>query len=365
MFSLSKSVTISLSSLLAATLTVAVVASGHTYSLYVNGTLVSYTATGGDTAITIAAALVAAITALAVSTITVTNLGTGAFTLTSADGLTAFGITSLDPDIVASNYASPGIYLCTVTGPVAAPVGSVNTINNAVSGLTAVSNLAVGAPGTNKESNAAFRSRRYTALYGGNATDVAIAAYLLNKVANVTFAYCVSNRTLSADALGRPAKSFEVQVIGGATQDIANGLWLCMPSGIQPYGNVGPITVIDSVGNPQIVFFSRPVPQYIWRKVVTTPDSSGTYPPNGGALIKAAIVVWAAANMPVIGGTLKLWSPNVPIATVPGIESATVTVAVTSTPTPPGAGSYGNADAVLTTQQQAIFAVSQILVNGV
>jgi hypothetical protein len=124
------------------------------------------------------------------------------------------------------------------------------------------------------------------------------------------------------------------------------------------------VTVIDSVGNPQQVSFSRPVPQYIWLKISTTPDSSGTYPPNGGALIKSAVAAWCQANMPVIGGTLKLWALNTPIGTIPGIDSATVTVAIMSTPVAPLAGAYGNADAILTTQQQAVFAVSQILVNG-
>ena len=371
-FSLSAAVTIALTSLLTVALTINTVTNGHVYSLTLNGSLISYTATGSDTAITIAAALVSAINALAISTISVTNPGAGTFTVAANDGLTGFSVTALDSFITAANYASPGIYFCTQTGAIAAPAGSVNTINNPINGLISVTNPAAGILGTLAESDAAFRVRRVTALLGGDATDAAIGAYLVNNVARVTFAYCVSNRTMSADSLGRPPKSFEVQVIGGANQAIANALWQVMPSGIQPYGNVGPLTVIDSSGNPQTVYFSRPIPQYIWIKVSTTADGSGTYPSNAGALIKSAIVAWAqglapftVAAIPTIGGTVKVWTLNVPIATIPGIDTASATIAVTSTPVAPGAGAYGTADININTEQQAVFAVSQILVNGV
>lgn len=365
-FSLSAAVTIALTSLLTVALTISTVSNGHVYSLTLNGNLISYTAGASDTAITIAAALVSAINALAISTITVTNPGAGTFTVAANDGMTGFSVTALDAYTTASAYASPGIYFCTQIGPTPAPAGSVNTINNPINGLTYVSNPAAGILGTLAESDAAFRVRRLTALQGGDATDVAIASYLVNNVPGVTFAYCVSNRTMSPDSLSRPAKSFEVQVIGGASQAIANALWQVMPSGIQPYGNVGPMTVKDSSGNPQTVYFSRPIPQYIWIKVTTTQDSSGTYPSNAGALIKSAIVSWAQLNMPVVGGLVKPWVLSGPaIASIPGIDSATVTIAVTSTPIAPGSGAYGSTDIIINTEQQAVFAVSQILVNGV
>ena len=368
-FSLTAAVTIALSSLLTVNLTIGTVASGHVYSLTLDGNLVSYTAGGSDTAATIAAALISAINALSISTITVTNLGLGVFTIAANDGETAFSLSALDSYTAASAYASPGIYNCTQTGPNPAPAGSVNTINNPINGLTAVSNPAVGVLGNLAETDPAFRVRRLTALLGGNATDVAIANYIYQNVPGVTFAYCVSNRLSVPDGLGRPAHSFEVQVLGGAPQAIANALWLCMPSGIQPYGNQGSFTVIDSSGNPQIVTFSRPIPQYIWISITTTADSSGTYPSNGGALIKAAIVNWAqglapftSAAVPLIGGRVKIYALNTPILTIPGIESATITIAVTSTPVAPGG--YGSSDIVLNTEQQAVFSTAQILVNG-
>ena len=368
-FSLTAAVTIALASLLTVNLTIGTVSSGHVYSLTLNGNLISYTAGGADTASTIAAALIAQINALAISTISVTNLGSGVFTIAANDGQTAFSISALDAYTTATAYASPGIYNCTQTGPNPAPIGSVNTINNPINGLTSVSNPAAGVLGNLAETDPAFRVRRLTALFQGNATDVAIANYIYQNVPGVTFAYCVSNRLNVPDSLGRPAHSFEVQVIGGANQAIANALWQCMPSGIQPYGNVGPLTVVDSSGNNQTVYFSRPVPQYIWISITTTADSSGTYPSNGGALIKAAIVNWAqglapftSAAIPLIGGRVKIYALNTPVLTIPGIESATITIAVTSTPVAPG--SYGSSDILLTTEQQAVFAISQILVNG-
>jgi uncharacterized phage protein gp47/JayE len=368
-FTLASAVTIALTSLLTVTLTIGTVSNGHVYTLTVNGNVVSFTAGGADTALTITTALVAAVNALSISLITVTNLGTGAFTLAAQDGTTGFSVSALDAFTLASAYASPGVYNCTQTGPISAPANSVTTINNPVNGLNSVTNPAAGILGTNAESDAAFRVRRMTALFGGDATDAAIGSFIQNNVPGVTFAYCISNRTSFVDALGRPAHSFEVQVIGGANQAIANALWQCMPAGIQPYGNVGPLTVIDSSGNPQIVYFSRPVSRYIWINITTTPDSSGTFPANAGAIIKSAIMNWvqgaspfAAPALPTIGGLMKVVSLYTPILTCPGIETLVVQIAVTSTPAAPGG--YGTADIVLTTEQQGVFSTSQILVNG-
>jgi hypothetical protein len=361
-FVLQSAVTIALTSLLSVQLNVVTVSSGHTYTFYLNGYVVQYTAGGSDTAATIAAALISAANALS-QTITITNLGSGSFSMVASDGQTAFAITSLDSDMTATNLASPGVYACTQTGPIACPIGSLNTIGTPVTGRTSVSNLAAGSLGSNAESDTALRIRRPIALFGGLATDDAIATALLNNVAGVTYAKTTSNRTSSADGLGRPAHSFEVVVMGGLNSAIAEQIWNSMPSGIQPWGNASggvTVTIVDSTGTNQTIQFSRPIPQYIWLNITTAPDSSGTRPANYQSLIKNAIVAWGQALG--VGANVKLWAINAPIAAIPGLDSVIIQMAATSTLVAPG--SYGTSDITITSEQISLWSAAQILVDG-
>ncbi len=132
----------------------------------------------------------------------------------------------------------------------------------------------------------------------------------------------------------------------------------------------GPLTVVDSSGNNQTVYFSRPVPQYIWikhharRRLLgdLSRQRRGAHQERDRELGARARALHVCGDSHSSAARVKIYALNAPILSIPGIESATVTIAVTSTPVAPGG--YGSSDIALTTEQQAVFAVSQILVNG-
>lgn len=151
------------------------------------------------------------------------------------------------------------------TGAVVALSASITEIVTPVTGWTSATNLLDATVGRAGESDAALRARFIEAFrLGGGSSDEAIRAVLLN-LADVTLARVVSNRSNITDADGRPPHSLEAIVIGGTDQVIFDGLWASIPSGIQPFGVNATGTVIDSVGNSQVVEFTRPIdlPFYI------------------------------------------------------------------------------------------------------
>ena len=192
-FSLTAAVTIALSSLLTVNLTIGTVASGHVYSLTLNGHLVSYTAGGTDTAATIAAALISAINALSISTISVTNSGWRLHDRRERrrDGVLPLCARRLHNGLRIRFARDLQLH---ADGPKPRTRGKRQHHQQPDQRADAVTNPAAGVLGNLAETDPAFRMRRLTALLGGNATDVAIANYIYQNVPGVTFAYCVSNR---------------------------------------------------------------------------------------------------------------------------------------------------------------------------
>lgn len=128
---------------------------------------------------------------------------------------------------------------------------------------------------------------------------------------------------------GRPPKSFEAIVQGGSTQAIGDKIWQVKPAGIQTYGNTM-VTVVDSMGNNQAIFFSRANPVYLWAQItlVTIPSGLNAFPANGIDLVRAAVVAYG--NSLGIGQNVYLQRVQAAIFSVPGIISATVQLARTA-----------------------------------
>lgn len=126
---------------------------------------------------------------------------------------------------------------------------------------------------------------------------------------------------------GRPPKSFEAVVQGGSDADVAEEIWLSKPAGIQTYGNTD-FTITDSQGDPQVIFFSRPTPIYIWANVVLTLYSEENFPANGLALVQQAIFAYGES----LGVGVDVLRQRVmcQIFTVPGVASGVVTLAATN-----------------------------------
>lgn len=78
-------------------------------------------------------------------------------------------------------------------------------------------------------------------------------------------------------AFGRPGKSFEIVVEGGADLDIAEVILNSKPAGIQSYGSTT-VQVFDQYDNPYNISFSRPTSVPIYATIVLQTDLSSVHP---------------------------------------------------------------------------------------
>lgn len=186
----------------------------------------------------------------------------------------------------------PGNFIAAIAGEQTCEAGELTVIPVAVTGWDQVYNYEAGIPGAPVEGDTALRVRRALASRSirGRGTDPAIEAHLQEEVAGVTHAKVTSNRTMSTDSQGRPPKSFEALVVGGDPEDIARVIWQNMPSGIECWGNTSQ-AITDEDGDEQMIFFSRPVPMYLWVELTYHLYDEESAP--SAADIKAAIVAWA------------------------------------------------------------------------
>lgn len=214
------------------------------------------------------------------------------------------------------------------TGPIPAAIGTLTEIDTPVFGWTSVTNTAAIIEGRNEETDAELRIRRKasTQAFGGNQQD-ALAAQLLN-LDDVIDALVISNRTGSTDSNGIPAHEFMCVVYGGAEQDILDVIWDNTPQGIQSYGTSSG-TVTDSQGFDQTVYYTdpTPVPIYFTLDIVTNSD----FPVDGGQQIQDAIEAYGSANF-LINDTVKLYKFFTPINTIPGIDSYTLYIGTSASP---------------------------------
>jgi nitrogen regulatory protein PII len=182
-------------------------------------------------------------------------------------------------------------------GPIRAPVKSVTQVITAVGGVTSVTNLEALGLGRQRETDEAFRLRASQSLaLTGSCTIPALTAALLN-VSSVTSATVVENIT-NAVVEGRPVHSFEAVVTAPINDaidvEIATAIWNDKPTGIRTFGNTM-VTIIDSAGNQQDIYFSRPVGTAVATRVTYTLYEEEVFPDNGPELIQKAVAAYGNA----------------------------------------------------------------------
>ena len=164
---------------------------------------------------------------------------------------------------------------------------------------------------------------------------------------------------------GRPPKSFEAVVSGGSDADVAEEIWLSKPAGIQTFGNVNGgagVPIIDSQGDTQIIFFSRPTPIYIWVQATISLYSEESFPVNGLQLIAQSILDYG--NSLGIGVDVLLQRVQCQIFTVPGVAGApTFELAATNSPT--DAPSFGTNDIIIEENEISAWDITRIALTVV
>jgi uncharacterized phage protein gp47/JayE len=214
-------------------------------------------------------------------------------------------------------------------GPTGAPLFTLTEIVTPVFGLDRVINTTQTVLGRLRETDEQLRIRRANTLQiAGAATIEAIRSNVAN-VFGVSDAIVFDNDTMVTDGDGRPPKSFEVVVEGGADADIAETIWRVAPAGIEIFGSET-VQIIDSMGNTRDIKFSRPTPVPIFVEIDLTVNAN--FPINGAALAQAAIVSWG--NTLGIGQKVIVYPQLVAqLAGIPGITNVAVRIGIAPNPT--------------------------------
>ena len=162
---------------------------------------------------------------------------------------------------------------------------------------------------------------------GNQVLTVTIIQSFVLLVESVTTSVSTMTATITG---GRPPKSFEAVVEGGTDDAIANQIWQTKPAGIETFGNVNSgngITILDSQGNTQTIFFSRPSEVTIWLTVALTLNPEETFPANGVDQVGLALLNYGQS----LGVGIDVLFQRVlsQIFTVPGIASGALEIGIT------------------------------------
>ena len=218
--------------------------------------------------------------------------------------------------------------------------GTLTVITNPMPGVASVINIESegNVDGLNRETDRELRERYYLSLsLGGASTIDAILASVL-EVPGVRTARVFHNPLIETDAEGRPPKSVEVVVLGGAEMDVAQAIHQTIAAGIQPYGEIE-VVVKDAGGQDQTIRFSRAEVVDIYVSVTVTTDA--LYPLDGDEQVQDAIIRYVGGidnqGAPHSGlglGQDVVWTALIQVArSVPGVQDVAITVGTAPNPT--------------------------------
>lgn len=257
-----------------------------------------YQAIDPDSAAGVALANLVAILGISRNQATYSTITGGGVTLTGTPTTvvpagTRFSVSATGAQFELSNPATiggggtiTGNVIAVLTGPVAAAIGALDTIDTPVAGLTAVENTAEADLGADEESDEELRARREQSLSAaGRSTPDSIRARIAD-IDGVTSVTVIENNTDAAVGL-QPAHSFQVVVLGGSAVDLAAEIWASKPAGIPSYGTSSQTTT-DGSGATQTVYYT--IPTSVTIHIRTTITTNGDYPSDGAAQIKERIL---------------------------------------------------------------------------
>ena len=185
---------------------------------------------------------------------------------------------------------------CTVNGPTQANAAILTVPLNPVYGVTSVTNTLQATPGNNLETDEQLRVRRNLSVAANGQGPVDALRGALMNLANVTAAEVYENNTDAVNANGQAARSIYCVVQGGANQDIWNTIWFKRSATVAVEGAVTG-TVVDTAGWPHTMAFDRPTATPIY--IIANIKKRTGFPVTGPAIIQAAIIAWALANISI------------------------------------------------------------------
>ncbi len=266
----------------------------------------------------------------------------------------------VNPVVITIQETTPGVLpnvsmdmVAIEDGPTQALAGTLTVIETPIAGWESVTNPLDAKLGRDIETDAELRIRRALSLANpGTATVEAIRSRLL-QVIDVKAAVVYENITMLTDMSGRPPKSFEAVVLGGADQEIADLIWNVKPAGIGSYGSEL-IVVVDTQGFTHDIKFSRPTEKIINLELTVTTDIN--FPVNGDLAIIQNLLDFAQKNLS-IGDDVVRVQLFCPVTDVSGVVDVTILMSVDPAP-PADVGSI-----VIAEDEIAIFDSGHITVN--
>lgn len=221
-------------------------------------------------------------------------------------------------------------YESVITGAIPVSIRTIDIIETPVTGLDEVNNFEQGTKGRNKETDAELRLRRADSLQiAGAAVLNAIVSRMIREVAAVTTCKGYEN-VEDYEVDGRPPHSIEIIVQGGTDHDIATQLWNTKGGGIKTVGNTSH-DIIDSNGDIQTMYFSRPVIVYGWVQVSIYLYDEEIYPTNGNELVRQYLLEYGLTHTIGLDIIPQRFVPKV-LLNVPGIDHIDILIARTDEP---------------------------------
>ncbi|EAU0371216.1 hypothetical protein CAV59_19005 [Salmonella enterica] len=156
--------------------------------------------------------------------------------------------------------------ICSKSGAVAAPAGTITTINTPTRGWTSVTNPAAATVGAPAETDAELRIRQGQSVAIPSITPFEGVDGAIANIAGVTRHKLYENDTGKTDGNGLPPHSISAIVDGGDVTEIARTIRGNKGLGVRTWGKTS-VTVPDKYGNPHIISFSRPTDVPVYGKI--------------------------------------------------------------------------------------------------
>lgn len=286
-FLVSDTLTLSSSQFSDVTLSVTTVADSTNYSVTIDGEIATInsgvSATANSILVALQSEIESTLSGLETSLPTSTNLRinvtqpNSVLPLIVGSGLSVVSVS----DIVVAEAED--------TGAVLAPLGKLNETLIPIAGITAVTNLQSAVVGRERETDEELRVRRFSSV---GATSTSTYNAMLAKISNISgveFSFVIANTGASTNSEGVPSKAFEVVVLGGNEDEIAETIFANAPIAIETYGAITKV-VTDTEGNPQTVKFSRPTNVFIHVHCTYTDYVEEVVSATNAAAIRSSIV---------------------------------------------------------------------------
>jgi uncharacterized phage protein gp47/JayE len=244
------------------------------------------------------------------------------------------------------------------------------TILDVVVGFTGVTTDEQTVVGAATETDAELRARVAVEAYRrGQGPQAAIRA-AVSQVTGVTYVGVWESTALAAtdtDSNGIPARSINVVVEGGDSDEIAAAIQTSRAGGIRLFGLPGATqverTILLSNGSPVLVQFNRVDEIEIWINCeITTSTAEDSAPPDVDALV-AAILLEAGPALFDIGDDVLPWKleQRVGDEEIPGIDDVRVELSTDDGAT----DAYSRAKRSISIRERSTFLAARITVTEV